>query len=94
MKIKPLYDRVVIKPVEKESKTKSGIIIPETAREKSHQGEVIACGEGRLEDGKIHPLTVKVGDKILYKEYSGDEFKFEGETLIVLKEEDILGIIE
>ena len=94
MKIKPLGDRVVVKPIEQESKTKSGIIIPDTAKEKSHQGEVIAIGQGRYEDGKLMPLTVKLGDKVLYKEYGGDEFKLDGKEVIILKEEDILGVIE
>jgi len=94
MKIKPLGDRVVVRPLEQESKTKSGIIIPDTAKEKSHQGEVIAIGQGRYQDGKLMPLTVKLGDKVLYKEYGGDEFKLAGEEVVILKEEDILGIIE
>jgi len=94
MKIKPLGDRVVVKPLEQESKTKSGIIIPDTAKEKSHQGEVIAIGQGRYQDGKIMPLTVKLGDKVLYKEYGGDDFKLDGKDMVILKEEDILGVIE
>jgi len=94
MKIKPLGDRIVVKPLEQESKTKSGIIIPDTAKEKSHQGEVIAIGQGRYQDGKLMPLTVKLGDKVLYKEYGGDEFKLDGQEVVILKEEDILGIIE
>lgn len=94
MQLKPLADRVVIKPIEQESKTKSGIIIPDTAKEKSHMGEVIAVGPGKVEDGKLVEMSVKVGNKVLYKEYGGDEFKMEGEELIILKEEDILGIIE
>ncbi|OGD57190.1 co-chaperone GroES [Candidatus Berkelbacteria bacterium RBG_13_40_8] len=94
MKLKPLADRVVVKPIEQESKTKSGIIIPDTAKEKSHMGEVIAVGPGHIEDGKTIEMTVKVGDKILYKEYGGDEFKTDGQEVIILKEEDILGILE
>ena len=94
MKLKPLADRVVVKPAELESKTKSGIIIPDTAKEKSHMGEVIAVGPGKIEDGKLEEMTVKVGDKVLYKEYGGDEFKMEGVEVMTLKEEDILGIIE
>jgi len=94
MKLKPLADRVVVKPAELESKTKSGIIIPDTAKEKSHMGEVIAVGPGKIEDGKLEEMTVKVGDKVLYKEYGGDEFKMEGVEVMILKEEDILGIIE
>lgn len=94
MKIKPLGDRVIVKPIEQESKTKSGIIIPDTAKEKSHRGKVIAVGSGKFDDGKIIPMTVKVGDEILYKEYAGDEFKLDGEEVIILKEEDIIAIVE
>lgn len=94
MKLKPLADRVVVKPIEQESKTKSGIIIPDTAKEKSHMGVVIAVGPGRIDDGNLQEMTVKVGNKILYKEYGGEEFKMDGQEVIILKEEDILGIIE
>lgn len=98
MKIKPLHDRVVVKPLAEESKTKSGIIIPDTAKEKSHRGEIIAIGDGKYADckadGKLVPMTVKIGDKVLYKEYSGDEFKLDGTEVIVLKEEDIIAVIE
>jgi chaperonin GroES len=94
VKIKPLADRVVVKPLEQETKTKSGIIIPDTAKEKSHRGEIIAVGIGKYDDGKLNPMTVKIGDTILYKEYSGDDFKLDGEKVTILKEEDILGIIE
>lgn len=94
MKIKPLADRVVVKPLAEETKTKSGIIIPDTAKEKSHRGEVIAVGEGKYDDGKLNPTSVKTGDVVLYKEYSGDEFKLDGEEVIILKEEDIIAVIE
>lgn len=94
MKIKPLADRVVVKPLEQESKTKSGIIIPDTAKEKSHKGEVIAVGPGRYDDGKLIEPTVKLNDKVLYKEYGGDEFKLDGQEVIILKEEDIIAVIE
>lgn len=94
MKIKPLGDRVVIKPLAEESKTKSGIIIPDTAKEKSHRGEVLAVGPGKYDDGKLVEMQVKIGDKVLYKEYSGDEFKLDGAEVIILKEEDIIAIIE
>ena len=94
MKIQPLADRVVVKPLEQESKTKSGIIIPDTAKEKSQKGKVIAKGPGKFEDGKFAPLSVKIGDVVLYKEYGGDEIKLDGEQVIILKEEDILAIIE
>lgn len=94
MKIHPLADRVVVKPLAEETKTKSGIIIPDTAKEKSHRGKIVAKGEGKYEDGKIVPLLVKVGDLVLYKEYGGDEIKLDGEEVIILKEEDILAVIE
>ena len=94
MKIKPLADRVVVKPLEQESKTKSGIIITDTAKEKSHKGEVIAVGPGRYDDGKLIEPTVKLNDEVLYKEYGGDEFKLDGQEVIILKEEDIIAIIE
>ncbi|WP_457626679.1 co-chaperone GroES [Persephonella sp.] len=95
-KIVPLYDRVVIKPAEEvEEKTPSGIIIPDTAKEKPSEGEVIAVGEGRLlENGEIKPLKVKVGDRVIYSKYAGNEFVVDGEELIVLREDDILAIIE
>lgn len=95
-KLKPLYDRVVVKPIEeKQEKTPSGIIIPDTAKEKPSEGEVIAVGEGKLlENGQISPLKVKVGDKVVYSKYAGNEFVVDGEELIVLREDDILAIIE
>lgn len=94
MKIKPLGDRVVVKPLAEESKTKSGIIIPDTAKEKSHRGEIIAIGDGKYDDGKLIPMVVKIGDKVLYREYGGDDIKLDGEAVIVLKEEDIIAVIE
>ena len=94
MKIQPLADRVVVRPLEQESKTKSGIIIPDTAKEKSQKGRVLAKGSGKFEDGKLVPLSVKIGDIVLYKEYGGDEIKLDGENVIILKEEDILAILE
>ena len=94
MKLKPLADRVVVKPLEQETKTKAGLIIPDTAKEKSHQGKIIAAGEGKIVEGKLMPLTVKVGDVVLYKEYGGDELKLDGEQVVILEEKDILGIIE
>ena len=93
MQLKPLADRVVVKPIEQEAKTKSGLYIPDTAKEKSHQGEVIAVGPGKMEDGKLVEMTVKVGDIVLYKEYGGEDFKLDDEEVVILKEEDILGII-
>jgi len=94
MKIHPLADRVVVKPTQQESKTKSGIIIPDTAKEKSQKGKVIAVGAGKYEDGKLVPLSVKVGDMVLYREYGGEELKLDNEQVTILKEEDILAIIE
>jgi chaperonin GroES len=95
MKIRPLQDRVIVKRVEEEGKTKGGIIIPETAKEKPMEGKVIAAGKGKvLEDGKIHPLDVKVGDRVLFGKYSGTEVKIEGEEHLIMREDDILGVIE
>lgn len=95
MKIRPLQDRVIIRRLEEEEKTKGGIIIPDTAKEKPQEGKVIAVGKGKItEDGKLIPLDVKVGDKILFGKYGGTEIKVEGEELLIMREEDILGIIE
>ena len=95
MKIRPLYDRVLIKRVEEETKTKGGIIIPDTAKEKPQEGEVVAVGEGRiLENGKISSLDVKKGDRILFGKYSGTEIKLDGIEHLIIKEEDILGVIQ
>jgi len=95
MKIRPLQDRVIVKRLEEEEKTKGGIIIPDTAKEKPQEGKVIAVGKGKMtEDGKLIPLDVKVGDKILFGKYSGTEIKIEGEEHLIMREEDILGIIE
>jgi chaperonin GroES len=95
MKIRPLQDRVIVKRLEEEEKTKGGIIIPDSAKEKPQEGKVIAVGKGKLtEDGKIVPLDVKVGDRILFGKYSGTEVKIEGEEHLIMREEDILGIIE
>jgi chaperonin GroES len=95
MKIRPLQDRVIVKRLEEEEKTKGGIIIPDTAKEKPQEGKVIAVGKGKLtEDGKVIPLDVKVGDRILFGKYSGTEVKIEGEEHLIMREEDILGIIE
>ncbi len=95
MKIRPLYDRVLVKRLEENTKTAGGIIIPDTAKEKPSEGIVQAVGTGVLTtDGKIVPLTVKEGDKVLFGKWSGTEVKFEGETVLLLKESDILGIIE
>jgi chaperonin GroES len=95
MKLKPLYDRVVVKKIEMEQKTAGGIILPDTAKEESQLGEVIAVGEGKLlENGEIRPLKVKEGDKVLYSKYAGNEVKIDGEELLILREEDILAIVE
>ena len=95
MKFRPLQDRVLVRRIEQEDKTAGGIIIPDTAKEKPQEGEVIAVGSGvRGEDGKIHPLDLKAGDRILFGKWSGSEVKIDGEDLIIMKESDILGIIE
>ena len=94
MKFRPLHDRVVIQRVDEEEKTKGGIIIPDTAKEKPMEGKVIAVGPGaRGEDGKIHPLDVKTGDRVLFGKWSGTEVKLDGDELIIMKEADIMGII-
>ena len=94
MKFKPLQDRILVKRLEESEKTKGGIIIPDTAKEKPSEGEVIAVGAGALNsDGKRNPIDVKAGDKILFSKYSGDEVKIEGDDLIIIKEEDIIGIL-
>ena len=95
MKIRPLHDRIIVKRVEEEDKTKGGIIIPDTAKEKPMEGKVIAVGKGKvLEDGKIQPLDVKVGDRVLFGKYSGTEVKIDGEEHLIMREDDILGVIE
>jgi chaperonin GroES len=94
MKFKPLHDRLLLKPTVAETKTKSGIIIPDTAQEKPMQGQVIAVGKGkRLEDGRLLPLDVKVGDKVIYGKWSGTEVKLDGADHVILKEEDLFGIL-
>ena len=95
MKIRPLYDRVVVKRIEEEETVQGGIIIPDSAKEKPQEGEVLAVGQGkRLDDGKLVPLDVKVGDKILFGKYSGNEIKIEGEECMIMREDEILGVIE
>ena len=95
MKLRPLHDRVIVKRLEQETKTASGIVIPDTAAEKPDQGEVLAVGNGKiLEDGKVRALQVKVGDKILFGKYSGQTVKVQGEELLVIREEDVMGVIE
>jgi chaperonin GroES len=95
MKIRPLQDRVIVKRLEEEEKTKGGIIIPDTAKEKPQEGKVIAVGKGKVtEEGKVIPLDVKAGDRILFGKYAGTEIKIDGEEHLIMREEDILGIIE
>jgi chaperonin GroES len=93
-KIRPLHDRVLIKRLNEEEKTKGGIIIPDSAKEKPQEGKVVAIGKGRIDDGKLIPLDVKVGDKVLFSKYSGNEVKIEGEEHLIVKEDEILGILE
>ena len=95
MKIKPLFDRVLVTRVEEENKTKGGIIIPDSAKEKPVEGKVISVGQGKVsEDGRVTPLAVKAGDRVLFGKYSGTEIKIEGEDHLILREDDILGILE
>ncbi len=95
MKIKPLHDRVIVKRLEEEEKTKGGIIIPDSAKETPAEGKVIAVGPGKKDDeGKIHPVDVKVNDRIIFSKYAGTEIKVEGEEFLIMREEDILGIVE
>ena len=95
MKFRPLGDRVLVKRVEEETKTKGGIIIPDTVKEKPQEGEVIAVGAGARDDsGKIQPLDLKAGDKILFGKWSGSEVKIDGEDLLIMKESDVMGVLE
>ena len=95
MNIRPLQDRLIVKRIEEEERTKGGIIIPDAAKEKPMQGEVIAVGKGKvLEDGKVMPLDVKKGDKILFGKYAGTEIKMDGQEYLIMREDDVLGILE
>jgi chaperonin GroES len=95
MKIRPLQDRIIVKRVQEEEKTKGGIIIPDSAKEKPIEGKVLAVGNGKVqEDGKVRPLDVKAGDRILFSKYAGTEIKIEGEEHLIMREDDILGVIE
>jgi chaperonin GroES len=94
MNLKPLGDRVIVKASEGEERTASGLLIPDTAKEKPQEGEVLAVGPGRYEDGKYVPLEVKVGDKIIYSKYGGTEVKITGEDYLILSERDVLAIVE
>ncbi|MCD6081217.1 MAG: co-chaperone GroES [Candidatus Omnitrophota bacterium] len=95
MKIEPLADRVLVKPMEAEEKTKGGIVLPDTAKEKPQQGEVVAVGKGKtLDNGEVKPLEVKVGDKVLYGKYAGTEVTIDGEEYLIIREDDILAVIQ
>lgn len=94
MKVRPLHDRVLVRRLEQEEKTAGGIIIPDNAKEKPMQGEVLAVGTGHREDGKVTPLDVKMGDTVLFTKWAGTEVKIDGEELMIMKESDILAIVE
>jgi chaperonin GroES len=95
MKFRPLHDRVVVRRIEEDERTRGGIIIPDTAKEKPQQGEIVAVGPGAPDDkGKIQPLDVKAGDRVLFGKWSGTEVKLDGEELLIMKESDILGVLE
>ncbi|HOI17145.1 MAG TPA: co-chaperone GroES [Geobacteraceae bacterium] len=95
MNLRPLQDRIIVKRLEEESKTSGGIYIPDTAKEKPQKGEIIAVGKGKItEDGKVLPIDVKVGDKVLFGKYAGTEIKIEGADYLIMREDDILGVIE
>ena len=95
MKIRPLHDRIVVRRVEDERKSPGGIVIPDTAAEKPMQGEVLAVGNGKIkDDGSARPLDVKVGDKVLFGKYSGTEFRLDGEEVLMMREDDIMGVLE
>ncbi|MCX8072957.1 MAG: co-chaperone GroES [Candidatus Binatia bacterium] len=94
VKIRPLHDRILVKRITEEEKTKGGIIIPDTAKEKPQEGKVVAVGPGRMEDGKTIPVSVKPGDRILFGKYAGTEIKLDGEEHLILREDDVLGVIE
>ena len=94
MNLRPLHDRVIVKRLENETKTASGIVLPDNAAEKPDQGEVLAVGPGRVEDGKTVAMTVKVGDRVLFGKYSGQTVKVDGEEVLVMKEDDLFAIVE
>jgi len=95
MKIRPLYDRIVVKRIEQSEEVQGGLYIPDSAKEKPQQGEVVAVGKGkRLEDGEVVPLDVQAGDRILFGKYSGSEIKVDGEEFLIMREDDVLGVIE
>jgi chaperonin GroES len=92
--LKPLEDRVVVKPIEEEETTMSGLVIPDTAKEKPTEGEVVAVGPGRYEDGNLVPMGVKVGDRVIYSKYGGNEYKYKGDEYVILQARDIYAVIE
>jgi chaperonin GroES len=95
MKIRPLYDRIVVKRIEEQETVRGGIIIPDSAKEKPQEGEVVAVGNGkRLEDGKLVPLDVKAGDRILFGKYSGNDIKLDGEEYMIMREDEVLGVLD
>ena len=95
MKLRPLQDRIIVKRLEEETKTAGGIFIPDTAKEKPQKGEIVAVGKGKkTEDGKVIPLDVKAGDKVLFGKYAGTEIKIEGQEYLIMREDDILGVME
>jgi chaperonin GroES len=94
VQMRPLHDRVIVKPIEEEKLTKGGIIIPDTAKEKPQEGRVVAVGPGKVEDGKVIKPDVKKGDRILFSKYAGSEIKLDGEEHMIMREDDILGVIE
>ncbi|MEK7408434.1 MAG: co-chaperone GroES [Acidobacteriota bacterium] len=95
MKIRPLYDRIVVKRIEQSEERQGGLFIPDSAKEKPQEGEVVAVGKGkRLEDGKVVPLDIQAGDRILFGKYSGSEIKVDGEEFLIMREDDVLGVIE
>lgn len=94
MKIRPLHDRVIVKRIEEKERTKGGIIIPDSAKETPAEGKIVAVGPGKKEDGKVVALSVKVNDTVIFSKYAGSEIKVEGEDLLIMREEDILGVLE
>jgi len=94
MKIRPLHDRVIVKRIEEKERTKGGIIIPDSAKETPAEGKIVAVGPGKKEDGKVVALSVKVNDIVIFSKYAGSEIKVEGEDLLIMREEDILGVLE
>jgi chaperonin GroES len=93
-RVKPIHDRIIVKRLAEEERSKGGIIIPDTAKEKPQQGKVVAVGPGKREDGKVLPLDVKAGDTVLFAKYAGTEIKLDGEDHLILREDDVLGVVE